>query len=303
MIKKLQLKFRNTAPYHLMLLPGVMILLIFRYIPMFGIIIAFQRFIPALGVFGPQKWIGLGNFEYLVNLPNTFQVFYNTLLIASAKIAFGMVVPIVFSLLLNEVSKQSFKRIVQTIIYFPYFVSWVIFGGIAIDLLSPSTGIVNEIISAFGIKPIFFVGNPRWFRATLVATDVWKNFGFGTVIYLASITSIDPTLYEAASIDGAGRFQKMWHITIPGISMIIVLLMVLNIGNILNAGFEQVFNLYSPMVYRTGDIIDTFVYRLGILQSQFGVATAVGLFKSVVSFILISASYYVAYRFFSYRLF
>ena len=286
-----------------MLLPGVMILLIFRYIPMFGIIIAFQRFIPALGVFGPQKWIGLGNFEYLLNLPNTFQVVYNTLLIASAKIAFGMVVPIVFSLLLNEVSKQSFKRIVQTIIYFPYFVSWVIFGGIAIDLLSPSTGIVNEIISAFGIEPIFFVGNPRWFRATLIATDVWKNFGFGTVIYLASITSIDPTLYEAASIDGAGRFQKMWHITIPGISMIIVLLMVLNLGNILNAGFEQVFNLYSPMVYRTGDIIDTFVYRLGILQAQFGVATAVGLFKSVVSFVLISASYYVAYRFFSYRLF
>ena len=303
MIKKFRLKFRNTAPYHLMLLPGVMILLIFRYIPMFGIIIAFQRFIPALGVFGPQKWIGLGNFEYLLNLPNSFQVFYNTLLIASAKIAFGMMVPILFSLLLNEVSKQSFKRIVQTIIYFPYFVSWVIFGGIAIDLLSPSTGIVNEIISIFGIEPIFFVGNPRWFRATLVATDVWKNFGFGTVIYLASITSIDPTLYEAASIDGAGRFQKMWHITIPGISMIIVLLMVLNIGNILNAGFEQVFNLYSPMVYRTGDIIDTFVYRLGILQSQFGVATAVGLFKSVVSFILISASYYVAYRFFSYRLF
>lgn len=296
-------KKQNTFAYHAMMLPGAALLLLFSYVPMFGIVIAFQRFIPALGIFGPQEWIGMGNFRYLLDLPTSFQVFYNTLIIASAKIVLGMIVPIVIALLLNEVNNRAYKRVVQTIVYFPYFVSWVIFGGILVDLLSPSTGIVNNMITAFGIKPVFFLGDPEWFRATLIITDVWKTFGFGTVIYLAAMTSISPTLYEAASIDGAGRFQRMWHITLPGISMIIVLLMVLNLGNILNAGFEQVFNLYSPLVYRTGDIIDTFVYRLGILQAQFGVATAVGLFKSVISFALITSSYYMAYRFFSYRLF
>ena len=286
-----------------MLLPGVIILVIFAYVPMYGIVIAFQRFIPARGMFGEQPWVGLGNFEYLFTLPTTMQVFTNTLIIAILKIILGTIVPIVISLLLNEVNSSGFKRSVQTIIYFPYFISWVVFGGIVIDLLSPSYGIVNRVISTVGIEPIFFMGDPKWFRITLVLTDVWKTFGFGTVIYLAAITSIDPTLYEVASIDGAGRLQKAWHITLPGISMVVVLLMVLNLGNILNAGFEQVFNLYSPLVYSTGDILDTFVYRLGILQAQFGVATAVGLFKGIISFVMISASYYIAYRFFSYRLF
>lgn len=296
-------KKRNTIPYHVMMIPGTLLLVIFAYVPMFGIIIAFQRFIPARGLFGQQQWIGLGNFTYLLALPSSLQVIYNTLIIAFGKVVLGMVVPICIALLLNEVRSRVYKRVVQTIVYFPYFVSWVVFSGILVDLLSPSTGIVNMAITAMGLEPIFFLGDPRWFRTTLILTDVWKTFGFGTVIYLAAMTSIDPTLYEASAIDGAGRFRMMWHITIPGISMIMMLLMVLNLGNILNAGFEQVFNLYSPLVYTTGDIIDTFVYRLGILQAQFGPATAVGLFKSVVSFLLISSSYFVAYRFFSYRLF
>jgi putative aldouronate transport system permease protein len=178
-----------------------------------------------------------------------------------------------------------------------------VFGGILIDLLSPTEGIINKLITGFGFEKVFFLGDPDWFRGTLVFTDLWKTFGFSTVIYLAAITSIDPTLYEVASIDGAGRFRKMWSITIPGMSMVVILMTVLHLGNVLNAGFEQVFVLYSPLVYPTGDIIDTFVYRLGLLQAQYSVATAVGLFKGVVSFVLISVSYYIAYRFFSYRLF
>ena len=178
--------------------------------------------------------------------------------------------PIVVSLLLNEVRSSLFRRSVQTIIYFPYFISWIVFGGIMVDLLSPNDGIVNQVIVALRFEPVYFLGDVERFRGTLVVTDVWKTFGFITVIYLAAITSIDPTLYEVASIDGAGRWQKAWHITIPGMSMVIVLLMVLNLGNILNAGFEQVFVLYSPLVYETGDIIDTLVYRLGLLQAQFG---------------------------------
>ena len=230
---------------------------VFSYVPIYGVIIAFQRFIPARGMFGDQTWVGLGNFDYLLALPTVWQVFANTLVIAILKIAGGTVLPIVVSLLLNEVHSRLFRRTVQTIIYFPYFISWIVFGGIMVDLLSPNGDIVNQVIAALGFEPVYFLGDVERFRGTLVVTDVWKTFGFITVIYLAAITSIDPTLYEVASIDGAGRWQKAWHITIPGMGMVIVLLMVLNLGNILNAGFEQVFVLYSPLVYETGDIIAT----------------------------------------------
>ena len=183
----------NTLPYHLMLLPGVLLVLVFSYVPIYGVIIAFQRFIPARGMFGDQTWVGLGNFQYLLALPTVWQVFANTLIIAILKIAGGTVLPIVVSLLLNEVHSRLFRRSVQTIIYFPYFISWIVFGGIMVDLLSPNDGIVNMVIVAFGFEPAYFLGNVELFRGTLVVTDVWKTFGFVTVIYLAAITSIDPT--------------------------------------------------------------------------------------------------------------
>jgi putative aldouronate transport system permease protein len=192
---------------------------------------------------------------------------------------------------------------VQTTIYLPYFLSWVVLGGILIDILSPSGGIVNAALKSVGIQPIFFLGDNDWFPGTLVASDIWKNFGYGTIVYLAAITGIDPGLYEAATIDGANRWHKVWHITLPGMRMVIVLLSVLSLGQLLNAGFDQVFNLYSPQVYESGDILDTFVYRIGLLDAQYGVATAVGFFKSLVSLILISGSYFVAYRFAKYRIF
>ena len=290
-------------PLHLMLIPGIIITFIFHYIPLSGLIIAFQRFIPAKGLFGNQKWIGLQNFEYIFSMPNTMNVLTNTVIIAGAKIVLNLIIPITVALMLNELQHSKLKRTIQTVIYFPHFLSWIIFGSIVMDLLSPQNGIVNKMLNALNIDSIYFLGDNRYFRQTIIWTDVWKNFGYGTVVYMASITSIDPSLYEAASIDGANRWQQTWHITLPGMRMIIVLMMVLSLGNVLNAGFDQVYNMYSPIVYQSGDIIDTMVYRLGLENAKYGPAAAVGIFKSVVSMVFISASYYVADRFFDYPLF
>lgn len=286
-----------------MLLPGVIAVLVFAYLPMGGLIIAFQRYVPAKGFFGNQEWVGLRNIHYVFSMPNFVTALSNTLVIAGGKIIFGMLVPIFVSILLNEVVNAKFKKTVQTMIYFPYFISWVVFGGILVDILSQQDGIFNDLLEFLRLGRHFFLGNRNLFQGTLIATDVLKNFGFGTVIYLATITGIDPTLYEAAAIDGAGKIKQVRHITLPGMSMIIVLMMVLNLGNVLNAGFDQVFNLYSPAVYSTGDIIDTLVYRIGLVDFQYAPATAVGLFKSVVSMVLISVSYLCAYKFFDYRIF
>ncbi|CAM3404619.1 ABC transporter permease subunit [Paenibacillus lupini] len=289
-------------PLHLMLLPGILLTLLFSYVPIMGIVIAFQKFSPAKGIFH-SKWIGLDNFRYMLELPNFTSILWNTIFIAVLKIIAGMIVPIVFALLLNEIAGAFFKRTIQTIIYFPYFLSWVILGGILIDILSPSGGIVNQMLGIFGIEPIFFLGNEKWFPYTLVLTDTWKHFGYGTIVYLAALTAIDQSLYEAATMDGANRWKQTLHVTLPGMMPIVVLMGVLSLGNVLNAGFEQVFNLYSPMVYSTGDILDTFVYRIGLLDAQYGVATAVGLFKSVISFVLIVISNKLAGRYAGYRIF
>ena len=295
--------FRKELPFHLFLLPAVIIVFIYMYVPMGGLIIAFQKFIPAKGLFGNQKWVGLDNFIFLYNMPNAMKALRNTIVIAFWKIILHLVIPIIVSILLNELRSAWFRRTCQTLIYLPHFLSWIIFGGILIDILSPSTGLVNYFLGLFGVEPIFFLGSNDWFPFTIIATDVWKEFGFGTIVYLAAITNIDPTQYEAATIDGANRFQRIMHVTIPNMRMIIVLMMVLSLGNVLNAGFDQVFNLYSPQVYETGDILDTFIYRIGLLDAQFGVATAMGMFKSLVSTLFISTSYYCAYKFADYRIF
>lgn len=290
-------------PLHLMLIPGIIIIFIFHYVPLGGLIIAFQRFIPAKGLFGNQKWVGLQNFQYIFSMPNTMNVLRNTVTIAVAKIVLGLVIPITVALMLNELQLTKVKRSIQTIIYFPHFLSWIIFGSIIMDLLSPQNGIINKLLNLLGHESIYFLGDNKYFQQAIIWTDVWKNFGYGTVVYMASITSIDPSLYEAAAIDGANRWKQTWHITLPGMRMIIVLMMVLSLGNVLNAGFDQVYNMYSPIVYETGDIIDTMVYRLGLENAKYGPAAAVSIFKSVVSMLFISVSYYVADRFFDYRLF
>ncbi|MBB6730182.1 ABC transporter permease [Cohnella zeiphila] len=297
------LKNRNaTLPLHLMIWPGLILILVYCYGPMIGFVIAFEKFVPARGIFGSQ-WAGLDNFRYVWEMPETGQIIGNTIFIALMKIVAGFVVPLVVALLLNEVRKEFMKRTIQTLVYLPHFLSWIILGGILIDILSPTSGIVNQFLQWFGIKPIYFLGDNHWFRYVLVASDTWKEFGFNTIVYLAALTGINPSLYEAAIVDGAGRWKQTLYVTIPGMAPIMILLLTLSLGNVLNAGFDQVFNLYSPQVYETGDIIDTFVYRIGLVDAQYGVATAVGLFKSFVSMIFISLSYYIAYRFANYRIF
>lgn len=285
-----------------MLIPGLIFVILFSYIPMAGILMAFQKYIPTKGLFG-SPFVGWKNFQFLLDYPDIGRIVFNTLYIATMKIIAGLIVPITIAILLNELRKEWVKRAFQTMVYLPHFLSWVLLSGIVIDVLSPSTGILNQLLGLFGVKPIFFLGDNSWFPYVMVITDVWKEFGFGTIIYLAALTNINPALYEAAEIDGAGRWKQTLYVTLPGMMPIIVLMLTLNIGNVLNAGFDQIFNLYSPQVYESGDIIDTFVYRMGIEQAQYGFATAVGLLKSVVSFILISVSYVLAYRFANYRIF
>lgn len=297
-----KLKISRQLPLHLMLLPAAILVLVYHYGPMLGIVMAFQKFEPVKGFFG-SAWAGLDNFRFIVDLPGSFQVLWNTIYIAFLKIIGLIAVPVTFALLLNEIKITSFKRLIQTLIYLPNFLSWIILGGILMDVLSPTDGMVNRLLAVFGVEPIFFLGDRFWFPLTMVITEIWKGFGFGTVVYLAALTNIDPALYESAVMDGANRWKQTRHITLPGIVPIIILMTVLSMGNILNAGFDQVFNLYSPQVYGTGDIIDTFVYRLGIEQAQYGPAAAVGLFKSIVSFLFVSLSYLLADKFANYRVF
>ncbi len=296
------MKWMREIPLHLMILPAFIIVFIYSYVPMFGIIIAFQNFTPVNGFLG-SKYVGLDNFKYIFQFPDIYQVLWNTVYIALMKIVGNLIVPVVIALLLNELTKQFHKRTFQTIVYLPNFLSWVIVSGLIIDILSPSEGIVNKVLQFVGIQEVFFLGNQNWFPFIMVITDIWKNFGFGTVIFLAALTGIDPTLYESSIVDGANRWKQTLHITLPGIKPVIILMTVLSLGNILNAGFEQIFNLYNPMVYATGDIIDTLVYRLGIVDAQYSPATAVGLFKSVISFIMIAVSYKLADKFANYRIF
>lgn len=289
------------AHYHLMLLPGVLLLLVFSVIPMFGVVIAFQDFIPGIPIL-KQTWVGLENFTFMMELPDSKRVFINTTLIASMKIVAGIFVPVVFALLLHEVRLRTFKKWVQTIVYLPHFMSWVILSGIMITMLSID-GVVNHALGFFGKEPIMFLASSSWFRQIIVWSDVWKEFGFSAIVYLAALTGINPALYEAAELDGADRFSKLRHVTLPGIMPTIVLLSTLGLGNILNAGFDQVFNLYNPLVYSSGDIIDTYVYRIGLVEAHYGLATAMGLLKSVVAIVLIAVSYKLAAKFAGYRIF
>ena len=287
--------------YHLMLLPVMAFLVIFHILPMFGVIIAFEKFIPTRGFFG-SEFVGLKYFQQMLKMSISWRIFRNTVVIAVWKIAMNMVVPITFSILLNEVRVEGFKRTAQTIIYLPHFLSWVVLA-IPIMNIFAYDGVVNNIVRAFGGSPILFMSSNSWFRPILIMTDVWKEFGFGTIVYLAAITGIDPALYEAAVIDGATRGQRMLHVTLPGMLPTIVLLATRNLGNVLSAGFDQIFNLYSPAVYEVGDIIDTYVYRAGLLEMNYSLSTAVGLMKSAISIVLIHTSNRLAYKLANYRIF
>ncbi len=298
----------STLLFHAMLFIPVVLLFIYNFLPIpAGILMAFQNFQPGKGFFG-SKFVGFHNFKRLFVLPDTWPALRNTLIIAIEKIVCNIVIPVSFALLLNEVKNSLVKRTVQTVTYLPYFLSWVILSGILIKFLAPgssatSPGLFNTMLMRMHIidEPIYFLGSNSTFRQTMVISDVWKNFGYNTIVYLAALTGVDPTLYEAAAVDGAGRWKQTLHITIPGIAPFIVLMTVLAIGNVLSAGFDQIFNLYNPAVYETGDVIDTLVYRLGLENKQYSLSATVGLLKSIVSCILVLTSYKLADKLAGYR--
>ena len=278
---------RAELPLHLMLIPGIVIIFIFHYIPLGGLVIAFQRFIPAKGLFGNQKWVGLQNFEYIFSMPNTMNVLTNTVVIAGAKIVLNLIIPITVALMLNELQSSKLKRTVQTVIYFPHFLSWIIFGSIIMDLLSPQNVIVNKLLGALGTDPIFFLGDNRYFRQTIIWTDIWKNFGYGTVVYMASITSIDPTLYEAGRVDGASRWQMLWRITLPCLAPTICIMLILQCGRLMSLGYEKIYLMQNDLNIAASEVISTYVYKSGLINAEYSFSTAVGLFNSVINCILL----------------
>lgn len=293
-------RFKREWQMHVMLLPGIVLTFIFAYIPLYGLIIAFEKYNPGMGFSSP--WVGLQNFIYLFAQPNFIRTIWNSLYIAIFKILGGIVISVLFALLLNEIGNRVLKRVFQTLIYIPNFLSWVIMAGVMMDLLS-SDGLINRGLSSMGLNVVNFLGNPKVFPWTMIVSDIWKGFGFGTVVYLAALTGIDPELYDAARVDGAKRLKQVRYITLPLLAPTIVLMLVLSLGGVMNAGFDQIYNLYSPVVYETGDIIDTYVYRLGIAQAQYSVGAAIGMFKSVISCILVGTSYYLADKLAHYRIF
>lgn len=293
---------REQLVLHSMLVPGVVIAFIFMIVPMIGLVMAFQNYSVVSGFFH-SKWVGFRNFETLFNRPDFWSATRNTVIIAFWKIVFTTVLSILLSLLINEIRIRVIKKSVQTLLFLPYFLSWALLGNIMVDIFSYS-GAFNYLLGMFGVEPVYWITSNRWFRVIIVATDVWKTIGYQIVIFLAAITNIDPALYEAAKIDGANNTQLVTHITLPGISSMIVLMSILNIGNIMNAGFEQVLVMYNLSVYETGDILDTMAYRIGLLQvGQYSIGTAIGLFKSVISCAFYSVSYALAYKLKGYKIF
>ncbi len=301
MSKRKGLELNKHWRKHLMLLPGIVLVFIFSYIPMVGIVMAFQDYDPTLGYFG-SEWVNWENFEVLFALPNMKDVILNTLRISVVKLVTVLAFSVLFALFLNEVRSKTLRMLIQSLVLFPFFISWVVLASIIKDLAS-SEGIINQAVLALTGDTIPFLTDSRWFDVLLVVTNIWKDFGYNAVIIMATLSSIDPALYEAATIDGAGRMQRMLHVSLPGVKGTILLLFILALGNVLSAGFDQVYNLYNSTVMDSADIIDTYVYRIGVMGGQYGLGTAVGLFKSVVGMILLITSYKAADKFAGYRVF
>ena len=284
---------KKNLDLYLLLIPGLIFIIIFRYTPMYGLVIAFQDYNIFEGVKGSQ-WVGLQQFEKLFHSAQFLQVLTNTLLISIYKIVILFPIPIFIAVVLNEIRSMFFKRSVQTIIYLPHFLSWVIVSGLVINVLSPSTGIINNVIVSLGGSPISFLMDNHWFRSVIVFSEGWKEIGYSAIIYIASIAGIDQEQYEAAKVDGASRIMKILHITIPGIWSIILLMFILRLGSILNDNMEQILLLYNSVVYQTGDVIGTYVYRVGLGQQDYSFSTAVGLFDSVIGFILVMSGNFIS---------
>lgn len=277
--------FKKYWPYYVMLLPGIIYIVMFKYIPMMGSIIAFKDYSAYQGIWA-SLWCGLDNFKKLFQYPDFYKILKNTLVLGILKTVLTFPIPVILALMLNEIRNAKVKKIVQTIICIPYFVSWVVVGGLVFDICGVG-GLFNNVREFFGMDPLLVMQKESWFRPIYVLSTIWKESGWGTVVYLAAISSIDPSLYESAAIDGASRFQKMRYITFPLLIPTVLTLLLLNIGSFLTLGFDQVYNLYTPMTYAVADIFDTYVFRVGIQQAQYSFATAVGLFQSVVGLIMV----------------
>lgn len=271
---------------YLMILPGIAFFIIFSYFPMYGVQLAFKKYMVRDGILG-SPWAGLVNFEYIFKNREFWNAVRNTVIISFGRIITGFPVPIILALMLNELKSSKFRRVTQTVLYLPHFVSWIIVAALIYNLLSVTSGVLGKLMISMDREPIRILGNLAYIRGLIYASSVWKGAGWGTIIYLAAITSIDPALYEAAMIDGAGRFRQIWHITLPGLSFAITISLILSCGNVMNAGFDQIFQLYSPGTYVKADIIDTYVYRMGMISGRYEISTAVGLFKSVINCALV----------------
>ncbi|MBP3359780.1 MAG: sugar ABC transporter permease [Clostridia bacterium] len=277
--------FKLNYDLYLLLIPGLALLIIFKYVPMYGVSIAFQDFNIFKGISG-SEWVGMDNFIRLFHSEEFYKIFRNTLVISIYKIVFSFPIPILIAIMLNEMKKIAVKRVVQTVIYLPHFLSWVIVGGIFTTILS-TNGLINGIIMDLGGESIPFMMSNRWFRSILIISDIWKGCGWGAIVYIAAIAGIDQELYEAAEIDGAGKIRQILHITLPGLSSTIVLMLILKLGYIMVEGQEQVLMMYNPTVYETGDIITTYVYRIGMGKMDYSFSSAVGLLNSVISLVLV----------------
>lgn len=301
-VKKKKKSLYRTRELHVMLIPAVVFTTVFAYLPIFGLVMAFQDFKSLMG-FRESPFVGLKQFQYIFTMPSFRTAFVNTMIISFFKIILSILVPLILSLMLNEVTKSWFKRSVQTIVFIPYFFSWAILAGMILEIFAYDGIINNTMMHLFGMEPTAFLVSNKYFRTIIIGSDVWKGMGYNTVLLLAAITNVDPTLYEAAQVDGAGRWKQVLHVTLPSILPMVAVLTVLGLGNILNAGFEQILIMYNPTVERTVDILDTLVYRLGMTSHQYSAAAAMGLFKSVISLIFVGTSYLILYKKSDYRVF
>jgi len=278
---------------YLLLLPGVLWYFIYRYLPMYGVIIAFKDYSFMKGIWN-SPWVGLKHFRIMFASPDFYQIFYNTLIINVYSLVFVFPASIILALMLNELRTMVLKRTIQTVVYFPHFLSWVIFGGLIIQLLSPKEGLVNHIIQLFGGEPIYFMTKPEYFRSIITISSILKEAGWGAIIYIAALSGIDQEQYEAATIDGANRWHKLIYVTLPGIRNTIILMLILRVGYMLDVSFEQIYIMYNPAVYEVADVLSTYVYRMGLQNAQFSLTTAVGLFQSVVGLALIYTTNQIA---------
>lgn len=283
----------NDKYLYLMLLPGILFFVIFKYVPLYGIVIAFKDYDIFQGVW-QSDWVGLQNFRDVFHYTDFWIILRNTIVISVYKIIFGFPAPIAIAILLNEIGNRFFKQFIQTILYLPHFISWVVVSGIVLAIMSPNNGVVALVYEFLGLEPKNLLSDPHSFRAILIASDIWKDLGWGTIIYLAALTQVDPSLYEAAVMDGANKWTQIWRITLPSIRNVIILLLILRIGFLMNAGFEQILVMQNAAVLDVSEILDTFVYKYGLLKGNYSFATAVGLFNSIIALILVVGAQWIS---------